>query len=73
MDDEISSGEGAQPPNEQKPRSAARRSRRLSGPANRALGELAFALYEVAAAELPSDRKWNMLRAKLLAWRGVYL
>lgn len=72
MSDEISSGEGAKPPSIE-PRAAARRHRKLTGIEARALGELAFLLYEISAAALPSERKWDMLRAKLLAWRGRYL
>lgn len=72
MGDQISSREGGDPPNNSSP-VRRRRSRKLSGVEARALGELAFALYTVCAAELPSESKWNMLRAKLLAWRALYL
>jgi len=72
MSDEISSGEGAKSPNELKP-VRRRRIRKLSGPEAAAMGELAFALYAAAAAELPSDSKWKVLQAKLLAWRAAYL
>lgn len=72
MSDEISSGEGAKPPSIEN-RTRRRRIRKLSGPEAAALGELAFAMYSVAAAELPSDSKWKMLQAKLLAWRAAYL
>lgn len=73
MSDEIFSGEGAQPPNERKSNRAFRRVRKLSGPQAAALGELAYKLYEVARLEVPSETKWKMLQAKLLAWRAAYL
>lgn len=72
MSEQISSGEGAKPPNETQARSA-KRVRKLSGAERAALSELAFAMYQVAAAEMPSDSKWHMLRAKLLAWRARYI
>lgn len=72
MDDEISSREGGDPPNKREP---VRRSRirKLSGPTKVALGDLAFVLYQVTRLDVPSDTKWNMLAAKLLAWRAQYL
>lgn len=81
MSDKSISSEGAQPPNEGEGEALVaretilrrRRSRKLSGLEARALGELAFAMYEVCAMALPSERKWDMLRSKLLAWRGRYL
>lgn len=72
MSDEISSGEGGDPPNKVDSMRR-RRSRKLSGVAHVALGDLAFAMYEVAGSNLPGDAKWHMLRAKLLAWRARYL
>lgn len=72
MSDEILSGEGGDPPNKPESRGAKRR-RKLSGLESLAMGELAFLLYEVAALDMPSDRKWPMLRAKLLAWRGRFI
>lgn len=71
MDDEISSREGGTP--EQLKSVRRRRSRKLSGPAAHAMGELAFALYVVAASEMRDVDKWKLLQAKLLAWRGAYL
>jgi len=74
-DDESRLREGGVPPEQenQVPRRGIRRSRKLSGLQARALGDLAFVLYEIAAAQLPGDSKWQLLRAKLLAWRGMYL
>lgn len=72
MDDEISSGEGAQPPNELKP-VRRRRSRKLSGPTAQALGELAFAMYAACDPRLSNEQFRGMLKAKLLAWRAAFL
>lgn len=72
MSDEKISSEGGDPPNNSNP-VRPRRNRKLTGIDRRAVGELAFALYEVAAMEGPSDTKWAMLRAKLLAWRAIHL
>lgn len=72
MSDESRLREGGVPP-EQLNEMRRRRSRKLSGLQARALGDLAFAMYEVAASTLPGDQKWSMLRAKLLAWRGAYI
>jgi len=66
------SSEGGDPPNDGK-QMRRRRSRKLSGMDRRALGDIAFALYEVAGASVPESAKWGMLKAKLLAWRAVYL
>lgn len=71
MDDEIFSGEGGDPPNAKPMRR--RRTRKLSGPAAAALGELAFKMYEVARSDLPDAQKWRLLSAKLLAWRAAFL
>lgn len=67
MDDESEVGEGAQPPSEQN-QMRRRRSRRVSAVVADALGELAFVLYQWADA-----RDDQMLKAKLLAWRGAFL
>jgi len=69
--DDKDSSEGGDPPNREFPRR--RRIRKLSGPTAQAFGELVFKLYEVAAMQAPSDTKWKMLQAKLLAWRALYL
>lgn len=50
-----------------------RRVRKLAGPTREALGELAFVLYSVCDLAVPDTRKWDMLKAKLLAWRGRYV
>lgn len=72
MSDEISSGEGAQPPNNANP-VRRRRSRKLSGVEAVALGELAFLLFLVCDSAVPDAQKWPMLKSKLLAWRGAFL
>jgi hypothetical protein len=72
MSDEISSGEGAQPPNGEKSMRH-RRNRKLSGVSARALGELAFVLFQVCDLAVPDAQKWPLLKAKLLAWRGAFL
>lgn len=72
MSEQKDSSEGGGPPEQLKP-SFRRKRRKLSGSDRLAVGDLAFALYEVAACDLPHDQKWHMLRAKLLAWRAIYL
>lgn len=72
MSDEISSREGGDPPNKLESMRR-RRSRKLSGPAALAVGDLAFLLYEITRMDVPNDTKWGMLAAKLLAWRARYL
>lgn len=69
--DEKDSSEGGYPPNGEQMRR--RRSRKLSGMDRRAVGDLAFAVYEVASASVPDAAKWGLLKAKLLAWRALYL
>lgn len=69
--DQKASSEGGDPPNGEPMRR--RRSRKLSGMDRRSVGDLAFALYEVSSASVPDAQKWGLLKAKLLAWRALYL
>lgn len=70
--DNKDSSEGGDPPNNETPMRR-RRHRRLSALEARALGDLAFFLYQIADSQVPDVAKWPMLKAKLLAWRGMYL
>lgn len=71
MNDQISSGGGGDPHHKQEYVAKRRRMRRNAS--TDAVGELAFVLYSVSRANLPSEQRWHMLSAKLLAWAGAHL
>lgn len=72
MDDQIDSGEGPEAPSKQKPMRR-RRSRKLSGSARAAMGELAFCVYSACGADVPDALRWQMLNRMVRNWAARYL
>lgn len=70
-DDNISSGEGGDPPELEPLRR--RRSAKLKGNIRDCVGDLAFLLYSIGKLDVPDAHKWRLLCAKLLAWRGRWI
>ena len=63
----MTSGEGGYPPNFKK-----KPLRRRAAASRNSLSHLVFMLWEVASMRQPSEVKWHMLRAKLIAWKALY-
>jgi len=46
--------------------------RRRNRASRNSVNHLVFMMWEVASMRQPSEVKWHMLRAKLMAWKAIY-